>query len=226
MKKVFLILVAIIGLGFSANAQQYRTFYSDSKITAQLRQVGYKTSTSCNGIQPTHLNILNKTNSKIKVTGIIKVEYRLCDGSLVQTTEKQFEIEIDANREGQVNDYFVPTYKSGYYQTLEFWIDTVDGQSMSSSSSYSNSKSSSIPAWLIGTWYNDDFGNLFTVTGSQIQWLGQPYGALADFIKVDGEIVFFQWRNGNGVFRITQLGQGRALYDNPNTGSAYVVKKR
>ena len=233
INKFLVILVAIIGFGISANAQQYRTFYSDSKITAQLRAPGYNSTVNCGqDMKPKHVYITNKTNSTIKVSGIIKVEFcQCCCDYECWKTEKRFEITISPNSESQVNDYYKPDSKIGYYQTLEFWIDEVDGNSTSSSSSSSSgtSQSSSIPSWLTGTWYNDNVGNLFAVTGSQIQWLGESsddYGILADFIKVDGETVFFQWRQDGTVCKITQLAQGRALYDNPNSGNAYVVKRR
>jgi hypothetical protein len=226
INKFLVILLAVIGFGISANAQQYRTFYSDSKITAQLRTPGYNSTTNCGqDMKPKHLYITNKTNSTIKVSGIIKVEFcQCCCDYKCWKTEKRFEITISPNSEDKVNDYYKPDSKIGYYQTLEFWIDEVDGSSTSSSSGMS--QSSSIPSWLTGTWYNDNLGNLFTVTGSQIQWLGEGYGLLADFIKVDGETVFFQWKHNGTVCKVTQLAPNRVLYDNSSTGAAYVVNRR
>jgi hypothetical protein len=184
MKKIFIILFALIGMGFSANAQAYQTLkiesntdrynreleelrlkqeierlksgqtnqnnnqspnlktgsdietnyrafysdvYSDTYITARLGTPGYNSTKNCGGdMKPTHLYIKNKTNRTITVTGIIKVEFcQCCCDYQCWNTEKTFEITIPAHTENKVNDYYKPSSKIGYYQTLLFWIDEI-----------------------------------------------------------------------------------------------------
>ena len=226
MKKVFLILVAIIGFGFSANAQQFRDFYSDGKITAQIRDV-YIGSICDKFRSPKNLVIKNKTNHTITVTGIIKVEFTECpeftDFRRLES-EQRFEITIEAGEEERVDNYFRPNMtnrRGGFNQTLKFWIDEIDGKSPSSSSSYGKSQSGSVPNWIVGKWGNF-LMYLCTINTSGITWHD---GKIADFVRIEGDIAWFKWREDQTLVRITKISNNELHYHNPTTGSAYALRR-
>lgn len=154
MKKYFLILVTII-CGLSVKAQPFTDFYSDSRITAQIRDIGYSKN-NCR-VNEKHLFIKNKTNGSITVNGIIKIEFCQCAGDYKRwETQINFEIYLYPNSESRVTYYYHPESKIGYNNTLGFWIDTIDGVSATSNSNQEISHNGNIPSWLIGEWYNND----------------------------------------------------------------------
>ena len=80
-------------------------------------------------------------------------------------------------------------------------------------------------AWLQGLW-GDNIGPLFVVNDiGMLIWQYYP-GYAADFIGVDGDRMYFRWRNTQTIATVTRISSNQVRYHHPHTGVTHIVTRR
>ena len=92
-------------------------------------------------------------------------------------------------------------------------------------------QSTTMPAWAIGHWGGRSDYPLFSIDvgpegGYILVWRGGGGPAFADFISVNGEVVWFKFRPDQSMVRVTRLSSNQVEYHNTTSGSTYVVPKQ
>jgi|GEM_PF-4651689 len=159
MKKYLVILVAIIGFGISANAQQkyyVGGMYKDSYIHAYIKE---KSPMNYNCQQKLRNDALYIKNNSTE-TVFVEISYKCveidCNGSYFGEKTKYETHKISPNNDYSISGYLHKSKYSGSYYVESFSIIDVKamGTNSTSSSSLSSniSQSITVPLWAQGRW--------------------------------------------------------------------------
>jgi len=208
MKKIFLILVTIIGFGFVANAQITKEEYN--KLTDSQKEI-YDSQQKAIDAKRQEAKEWREAE---KIANKADFENRDAFDKPDRNDHlgnKARELEAEAKKEQELLD-----------NSARKAIENNEKKAQETK------QNGSIPTWLTGSWYNDKNGNhLFTVTGNLIRWYGTEEGCIGDFLRTEGENVYFRWRNcSRGECRLSRVSLDQVVYANPTSGNSYVATKK
>ena len=102
----------------------------------------------------------------------------------------------------------------------------IEFNTRSSLTSSNTQQSINVPEWLIGTWYIQNDVTLFTVTKDFLKWGNlQDNGLMADFVKVEGDIVWYMWQDNQSMCSISRISSSQICY-NGTSGQTITATKR